>query len=288
MNEQLRTRMRLVKGNAPAGALTPVGRNGYAKDDLGRVYRIQTLEQIEAGKRRKQAEQDQRHFSFSHMENMREITSSLSNKYCGYILLLQPYIEFKTGRLVIPGRDPKPLGLTDIARIWNVSRRTAGVVIDELQTRSIVFETAGVYAINERYHFRNKTGNEVDALIKTFFTTLRRVKLTAADLGFVYKLLPHVHYETNVICSDAFAANPEDVRFLSEKQIASIVDMSEVKTRDALRRLRKAGVTGEWVRGDGDDRETLTVLNPYVFYRKSGEPDGTLRTLFAAQRFEAA
>lgn len=288
MSKSLKAKVTAIRSVNPSGNLTPVGGNGYAKDELGRVYKFQTLEQIEAHKRRKQREQDQRHFSFSHMQNMTEVTRNLSNKYCGYILLLQPHIEYKTGRLVNPGRDPKPLKITDIARIWSVSRRTALVVVDELQARSILFETDGTYSINERYHFRDKAGTEVDALIKTFFTTLRRVKLTAADLGFVYKLLPQVHYDTNVICSDAFANTPEDVRFLSEKQIASIVGMSESKTRDALRRLRKAGVTGEWVRGDGDDRETLTVLNPYVFYRKAGEPDGTLRTLFAAQRFDAA
>ncbi|MNW70680.1 hypothetical protein D3C74_500930 [compost metagenome] len=60
------------------------------------------------------------------------------------------------------------------------------------------------------------------------------------------------------------------------------------KTREAMKRLRKAGVTGEWTMGERDDREKLTVLNPYVFYRKAGVPDKTLQAIFSAQQFDAA
>lgn len=275
-----------IASDAPIGTLTPMS-GRMARDEAGRVYEYKSMEQKDVERRRKYAARDQRHFSFSNMHNMREITDSLSNKYCGYVLLLQPYIAFKSGLLVKPGRDGKPLKTQDFAGVWNVSKRTAAVILDELEAHSIVFGTNGTYTLNDRYHFRKKTGDEVDALIKTFFTTLRRVRLNAADLGVLYKLLPYVHLDTNVICSDPFAENPEDVRYLNEKQIAEILGMSADKTRAAMKRLRKAGVTGEWAK-EYDDRETLTVLNPYVFYRKSGEPDGTLRTLFAAQRFEAA
>ncbi|WP_103110263.1 hypothetical protein [Brevibacillus reuszeri] len=275
---------KLLNGG-PIGTLTPTS-GRMARDEAGRVYEYKSMEQKDVERRRKYAERDQRHFSFSDMRNMREITESLSNKYCGYVLLLQPYIAFKSGLLVHNGRDGKPLKAADFAAIWNVSKRTANVVLDELEAHSIVFGgTNGTYTLSDRYHFRKKAGDEVDALIKTFFTTLRRVRLTAADLGILYKLLPYVHLDTNVICSDPFAENPEDVRYLNEKHIAGVLDMSADKTRAAMKRLRKAGVTGEWTK-EYDDRETLTVLNPYVFYRKSGEPDGTLRTLFAAQRFE--
>lgn len=288
MNNDLRAKMRAIKGGRPCGELTTNGGGRYAKDELGRIFRLVSVDEDEVERRRRFAVRDQRHFSFSHMHNMREITDTLSNKYCGYILLLQPYIAYKTGLLTEPGREGRTLKMADFARIWNVSKRTAGVILGELEAHSIVFgDGCGSYTLNERYHFRNKTGDEVDALIKTFFTTLRKVRLTAADLGIVYKLLPYVHLETNVICSDPFADNPEDVRYLNEKQIAEVIGMSADKTREAMKRLRKAGVTAEW-RKEYDDRETLTVLNPYVFYRKSGEPDKTLQTLFAAKRFEAA
>jgi len=280
-NAQLAKRVRDIRREAPVGTLTPVGTNGYARDTYGRIYRIQSMESIEAGRRRAQVSRDKRDFSFTHMHNIREITRELSNKYCGYLLLLQPHIEYKTGRLVEQGRTPRPLTVQDIAKVWKVSKRTAQAAIREFELRSIIFDVDGVFSINERYHFRDKA-NGVDALIKTFFSPLRKFKLSAADFGFVFKLLEHVHYETNMVCADPFVA-PEDIRFLPDKEIGDIVGLTESKTKEALTRLRKAKIIGEWINVE-DKREKLTVLNPYVFYRKSGEPDATLRAMFASYR----
>jgi DNA-binding Lrp family transcriptional regulator len=253
-----------------------------AKDEAGRLYTYKTLEHYEAGKKAAQFERDKRHFSFGHMRNIRGITRGLSNKYCGYTLMLQPYIQFKTNVLVTEGREGSPLTLSNLARIWDVSNRTARAIVDELESRSIIFETSGVFTINERYHFRKKASGDVDALIKTFFTTLKSFNLTAADLGFVYKLLPYVHYDTNLICADPFV-NPSDIRFLTDSEIGDIVGMTETKTKESLARLRKARIIGEWINVE-DRRAKFTALNPYVFYRKPGEPDGMLRALFNSQR----
>jgi hypothetical protein len=48
--------------------------------------------------------------------------------------------------------------------------------------------------------------------------------------------------------------------------------------------LRKAGVVAETIRQD-DKRDRIFTLNPFVFYRKAGKPDDTLRGLFASSRY---
>ncbi|GGF88357.1 hypothetical protein [Paenibacillus abyssi] len=284
MNNDAARKVLQLQSGAPVGSLTPISAE-WARDERGALFKYTQSERYEAAKRRRWAARDKRHFSFTHMQHIREITQGLSNKYCGYVLLLQPYIAFKSNVLVTEGREDTPLTIGDLAQVWDVSKRTARVIINELEVRSIVFETSGTFTINERYHFRKKAADDVDALIKTYFTTLKSFDMTAADLGFVYKLLPYVHYDTNVICADPFVENPEDVRFLNEKAVADIAGMNELKAAQALARLRKSGIIGEWFTGH-DRRDKLTVLNPYVFYRKRGEPDGTLRTLFAAKRAE--
>ena len=271
--------------DAPIGTLTPTS-GRMARDEAGRVYHITSAVAREKQKRTAQMARDKRHFSFSHMQHIQEITRNLSNKMCGYILLLQPYIAFKTNVLVSEGRDQTPLTVDDLAQVWNVSRRTARTVIDELEARSIVFCVGGSITVNERYHFRKKVGKgEVDALIKTYATTLKKFRLSAADLGFVYKMLSNVHYETNLICADPFAS-PEYIRFLSDKEIGQLVGMSETKTKEVLARLRRAGIIGEWINAE-DKREKFTALNPFVFYRKQGEPDGLLLALFANKRMDS-
>lgn len=193
--------------------------------------------------------------------------------------MIQPYIAFKTNVLVSAGRDSKPLTAADMAKIWGVSKRTALTVLAEFERRSIVFETDGVYTVNDRYHFRKKVGRGADTLIKTFFTTLKKFELSPADLGCVYKLLPYVHYDTNMVCADPFA-EPHAIRFLGDKEIGDIMGLSDRKTKDVMKRLRQSGIIGEWINVK-DKREKFTILNPYVFYRKAGEPDETLRALFS-------
>lgn len=274
--------MAQIKSSAPIGKFTPMS-GRLAKDEAGRLFVYKTFEQYEAARKHAHFERDKRYFSFIHMRNIQEITRNLSNKYCGYILLLQPHIAFRTNVLVVDGRENKPLTIDDLAQIWDVSKRTARAIVDELEARSILFETSGIFSVNERYHFRNSaTAGEVDALIKTYFTALKAFKLNAADLGFVYKLLPNVHYDTNLVCADPFAA-PEDIRFLTDGEIGELVGMSATKTKEALKRLRSANIIGEWA-DVSDKRVKFTALNPFVFYRKQGEPDGMLRALFANKR----
>lgn len=271
----------LING-APIGNITPVGNNGYGRDEAGRIFSFMPIEQVEAIRKSKQVGTDTRHFTFTHMQNIREVTNGLSNVYCGYIVMLQLHIQWQTNTLV---NGDTPMKRKDLAKVLRVSNRTIKNVVNELKAHEVIFEQAdGTFTINDRYHFRKKAGADVDVLIKTFSTALKRFNVKPADLGFVYKLLPNVHYETNIICADPFVEQPQDVRFLNEKQIAELVGMTESKTKETLKRLRKAGVVGVW--NSDDSREKLTVLNPYVFYRKQGKPDSTLQALFSAHAYE--
>ncbi|MCU6709337.1 hypothetical protein M6D81_11525 [Paenibacillus sp. J5C_2022] len=261
--------------------MTPVSAE-WARDERGALFKYTQAERVEAAKRRRWVARDKRHFSFSHMQYMREITQGLSNKYCGYLLLLQPYIAFKSNVLVAEGHGTAPLNINDLARVWNVTKRTARTVVGELEARSILFEMDGKFAVNERYHFRDKAGEGVNALIRTYFTTLKQFDMTAADLGFVYKLLPYVHYETNTVCADPFAS-PEEIRFLNEKEIAGLIGMHEKETIAVLRRLRKSNILRGYINAE-NRRDTFTILNPHVFYRKKGAPDSLVIALFNRNR----
>lgn len=102
-------------------------------------------------------------------------------------------------------------------------------------------------------------------------------------MGFLYKLLPYVHYETNTICSDPFV-EPEEIRFLNIKEIATLQNIDEKSASKTLDKLRKVGVIAVTIRQD-DKRDRLFTLNPYLFYRQKGQPDKTLRGLFKASPY---
>lgn len=268
-----------VMRTAPIGGITPMGRNGYGQDEGGRIFRVTSVEQLAAMRKKREVGKDRRHFSFTHMQNIREITGDLSNIYCGYIVMLQPYIEWQTNRLV---KGNTLLQRKHLASILCVSERTVKTVVTELKEREILFEqTDRSFTINERYHFRKKAGAEVDSLIKMFFSSLKKFNVKPADLGFVYKLLPYVHYTSNIICSDALSKDFSSVGSMNIREISEVVGMDRNRAAEVLTRLHAAGVVhspGAKTRGE---REANVVLNPYVFYRQKGLPNDTLRHMFA-------
>lgn len=284
MNELSEKVSRLVSGK-PIGELSEVG-NNYYKDEAGRIYEVRGLEEVKRRKEYAKFKRDKRHFTFTHMLHVREITENLSNKYCGYLMMLQPYIQFETNILVTKGRNPKPLDVKEIAEIIGVQPRSARSTLKKFEEMEIVKKLDdGCYKMNERYHFRKKAGVDVDMLVKTFHTAVKELKLKPAELGVLYKLLPYVHYESNLICENPL--EDKDVKLLNKTEIAKKVGMSRQKLDKALKNLLSAGVIAEIERKSpivpqaiGDEREKVILINPNIITRITGEPNTTIKQIF--------
>jgi hypothetical protein len=280
-----------ISSDKPVGKITPVGLNGYGKDERGNVFKLESTEALDRRRAAVYKKLDKRFFTFANMRTIRELTDNLSNKHCGYVLMLQPYIQFETNVLITPGRTETPLSEKEIGATLGIrDKRTYSKILAELELDDVIeCNLAGNYVINDRYHFRKKVGKEsVDMLIKTFHTTVRELKLKPAEMGVLYKLLPYVHYETNLICEDPFELDPANVRFLNANQIAEKGGISRQKVAEVIKALDKAGAIAQVQRKlfkqlGGDKREALVILNPYIFYRKQGKPDALLMQIFKAK-----
>lgn len=279
-----------VLSGKPVGKITPVG--NYGVDERGRPYYIISPEEKERKKKHAYATRDKRHFTFSHMEYIREVTQSLSNKYCGYILMLQPHIQYKTNILVEPGRPDVPLDINGIARVFGVQRRYAKETINKFEDMDILEHVKDEqYQINERYHFRKKAEVDVDMLVKTFQTAIKQLDMKPAELGIIYKLLPYVHYKSNLVCANPFEDDPKKVEFLNKTKISELVGISRQKTDGIINKLIAAGVIATVQRkshivpqeqeSKADGRETVVLINPYIVTRMKGEPEDTLKQIFA-------
>lgn len=280
----LRKRISQVKSNRPVGNLAPVN-NRAAVDDLGRAFYYTPIDEVERLRKRKVIGTDTRHYSLTNMRAVPELLGDVPRKLLGYVLMLQPHIEYGTNALIRGEGDDTRLKGADFAGVWKTQRRTALANVAELERLSIIFGHAdGTYTMNERYHFRGKVRDETaeGAVIKTFFTAFKRFDLRPAEWGFVYSLLPFVHYESNVVCADPFEPDPEKVRYLSEKQIAEKLRMDYRETRRMLKRLRDVRIATSTLLGDS--RENLTQMNPFVFFRQAGYPSAALATPFLAEQ----
>ncbi|MGE7271369.1 hypothetical protein ACQKK5_07905 [Brevibacillus panacihumi] len=280
----LRKQFSQVKSNRPVGNLAPVS-NRAAVDELGRAFIYTPVDEVERLRKRKVIGTDTRHYSLTNMRTVPELLGDVPRRLLGYVLMLQPHIEYGTNALIRGEGDDTRLKAADFARVWKTQRRTALTNVADLERLSIIFGNAdGTYTINERYHFRGKVRDETaeGAVIKTFFTAFKRFDLKPAEWGFVYSLLPLVHYESNVVCADPFEHDPEKVRYLSEKQISEALRMDYRETRRMLKRLRDVRIATSTLLGDS--RENLTQMNPFVFFRQAGYPSAALATPFLAEQ----
>jgi Mn-dependent DtxR family transcriptional regulator len=269
-------KLREVASDNPAGDLHQIP-DGRFVDQYGRIFYAESHEQRERKKLYAHKQRDQRHFTFADMETIVELTKGLSNKHCGYLLMLQPYVQFKTNIIATKGEVSEPMDKKMIAEVLDVQPRTVKGVLDKLTSIGALETTEdGYYRMSDRYHFRGKVKGDVEKLVKTFHTTLRKLKLTPADLGAVYKLLPNVHYETNFVCKNPFEDNPSKVEFCNKSELVELLGISRSKASDLIARLTRAGVIVEIKRkaafmGEGDGRETVIAINPHLISRIQGE-----------------
>jgi Mn-dependent DtxR family transcriptional regulator len=288
-NDELRRKVRDIASEGPAGDSIRYVGNGKGVDEYGRIFYVESFEDKERKKKYAYQKSDQRHFTFAAMAEITEITEGLSNKHCGYLLMLQPYVQFKTNLIATKERESVPMDKKKIAEVLDVQPRTVKGILDKLtEFGALEITEEGYYRVNDRYHFRGKVRGDVDKLVKTFHSTLKKLKLKPADLGAVYKLLPHVHYETNFVCKNPFEGNPSKVEFCNKTELAELFGITRSKASDVIKRLTSAGVIIEVKRkaafvdkAAGDGRETVVAINPHIISRIQGEhQDKTLLQLF--------
>lgn len=217
-------------------------------------------------------------FTFTDMRNIHEVIGKIDDKHCGYLLYLQCFISYD-GVLVSADQDNAPMSKADIQAVVCLKKTAFNDFFHAMLDNGIIFENNGAsYSINPAYHFKGKLGDQ--NVIRSFTTKVRELYTgrNANKLGFIYKLLPYVHLETNTICANPYEKDVAGIRQLSKGEIAALTGVSEKTVYTYLRKMKLGDefVFAEIRRGN----ERYYKLNPFIFYRKQGRPDATLREMF--------
>jgi hypothetical protein len=272
-----------------SGVFSYVDENGEARISApAATHKVVSLRQAEAYKAELEAEKwrsgSQGDFTFAAMRELHEVYETLTTAQCGYLLLLQCYVNYDDGTLVNADKAKTPMKTSDMMKALQLERKRSTFYnfLNACVDNGIIIEKDdGTYAVNQRYHFRGVTDNPF--VIKSYTAKVKRVykEVKAADLGLIYRMLPLVHYETNALCANPFETVPEQIRFLNRKELAEAIG---VDPQTISKRLPKITFDGEYViaRVRIGDVERY-MFNPWVFYRKSTAPDKTLRALFSAK-----
>ncbi|KAA8750153.1 hypothetical protein [Paenibacillus sp. UASWS1643] len=215
-------------------------------------------------------------FTVTQMRNIDEVIERVSDKHCGYLLYLQCFVNYDA---ILENPDKSAMSREDMMRTLKIGRTTLHHFLRETTEAGVIEEDGDKYRLNPRYHFQGKTDNT--AVIKTFVAKVKELytEVNAKDLGFVYKLLPHVHLETNTICANPYERDVENTLPLTKEDIAQLTRVTEKSVYTKLRNLRFGDqyVFAEVSYGNA----RYYKINPFVFYRKSGQPDATLREMFS-------
>ncbi|MEW9697961.1 hypothetical protein [Paenibacillus sp. SI8] len=253
----------------------------------GKGYVIRSREQIEASQRYFEAQRAvfsgrAYDFTFSVMDALHEVTSVLTKAQCGYLLLLQCYVSYGTGRLI--NADRSPMTTDDMRKALRMDdRRKKSSFYDFLckcvSGGILIANSDGSHSVNDRYHFRGSTPTGL-SVIKSYTAKIKRIYggVKPEDLGLIYRMLPLVHYASNTLCTNPGEKIPEKVAALNRAELAAVIGIS---VGEISRRLPKMTVDGEYVIAKvAIGGVESYMFNPWIFYRKMSVPDETLRTIF--------
>lgn len=275
-------RIKEIISGEPRRSLSYIG-NGYAIDETGKPYYVESVEQRET-RRRIMAQQGQgrkRPFFWNRMEGLPYVIESLTFAQSGYLLILSSHIDYD-GMLIRSEKDKTPMSTDDMRKVLRLERKksTFYEFLNACKSYGIMSEDEeGRFYIARHFHFRGKAeGNRV---VKTYITKLREMyrEVSAHDIGLLYRMLPYINVETNILCANPEEKNPKLIRKFNRKQLAEAVGVDPAVISRATRRMvfeGKSVFAKITTATDG----TFYMLNPAIFERKESEYDASIKAIF--------
>lgn len=257
--------------------------HGYATDATGKLFEVKSAAQAEA-RRIWSAQQGQGRghtFFFNGMDRLPYVSNALTLAQSGYLLILASYLSFD-GVIVRSENDPEPMSTADmraVLRLTGTKESTFYDFLDACMNYGIITKTDGGYAITRQFHFKGKASN--DRVVRTFISRLRAMysDVSAHDIGILYRLIPHIHKESNILCANPEEPVPSNVRKFNRKQLAEAVGVEpDIVTRAVKRMIFDGHSVFAKVTTATDG--TFYMLNPNVFRRKDTEFDPAVRGIF--------
>lgn len=270
----------LIDGK-PRRSLTYAG-NGYAVDETGKPYHIESLDQREA-RRRIMAQQGKgrdRTFFWNRMVGLPYVAEALTFAQSGYLLILSSHVNYD-GLLVNNENDKSPMTTDDMRKALRLEKKRSTFYdfLDACMNYGIISEVDGRFYVAQHFHFRGKT--EGSRVVKTYITMLRRMykEVSAHDIGLLYRMLPYINVETNILCANPEEKDTKHIRKFNRKQLAEAVGVSPAVISRATSRMIFEGKSVFAVIKTATDG-TFYMLNPDIFERKQIEYDPSIKVIF--------
>jgi len=258
-----------------------------------------TVDQQEAYKKVKEVEQrknkSENPFIFTEMDGVNSVELvNLENRKLGYFLVLQTFIDYNN---MLREKDAKlPMKPVEIRKALKIKdNRTFKNLMTEFLDLGLVYnkdvemygKTYKAMFVNDAYCFKKglqgsnknrKTTNAVKVFIDTLQDVYSQKKVKAGDVGLIYKSIQYLHYNSNVLAQNPSEMDEFYVQPLDMDAFADAVGISRMGIHKKLIALTYPCIyKGEEVEFKVFARvkvgkHTFLKLNPFVAWRKAGEP----------------
>lgn len=247
-----------------------------------------------------------KNFNFVEMEQgLQERDSNLNkltNKQLGYFLVLQTYTDYnnmlrrKVSTLPMRKSDIRQaVKLSDSRAVNNLLTVLEDLEIIRMEIVTMYGKEHKAYFVNDLYSFkkglqskfsRRKTSKAVKLFTEDLQELYSQKAVKPADIGFIYKCIDFVHYDTNFL---VFNPNEKDRAFIephTRESLMEAVNMSAVEIGNKLGSLKyPVEVNGEKILLHVFAKVKVGCnvtykINPLLVYRKNGEPDPAEYTEF--------
>lgn len=225
-------------------------------------------------------------FTFVEMNEIERGLNKLSMKDLGYLLVMETYIDYKNMLKLTP-EHKLPMTREELAKALKVSPRTIVALIQRFKKNGLITESytelygkkyKGIF-LSDEYCFRKSKDNQArktDNAVKLFMSDLQDVysytNISATDIGFIYKIIPYLHYKTNYIVHNPDETDPAKAQYVSVNDLAEKFGISRQRASDRLSRLVYGNKYVFSRTKIGSKREVRLKANPFIIYRQAGHP----------------
>lgn len=196
----------------------------------------------------------------------------------GRLIFLATYLEFGSNRLVFD-KDKTPIRRKDLPDLLALSNPAITAMLKEASPTFINKSSNGNIEMNSDYFCygilsKSARNDPHQKIYRSFIRRLYKEDVSNTRyLGYIFKLLPYINIEYNIICKNPFEKDIDAIQPIYLSEFASIIgyNKSQISRLKKIYNKVRFNVGTEKQRfisfiGNGLDDDSVICINPRILY----------------------
>ena len=206
--------------------------------------------------------------------------TGLSDATVARLVYLATFLPIDSGKLYKTERTP--LRAEDLPHLMGLSQKSVGRFLEEAKAHIVVEEDGGVFLSSPVFIRGNLPKEQYTAMQRLYRDSIRSLYRTTPLnkhhlLGLIYRLLPYINQEFNVLCHNPEETQIDNIELLSLREFCDLIGKNYAKMYRLRAELKKLvfDVDGKkvlfcnFVSAGADVASTRIFINPRILYNGS-------------------